>query len=96
MVEFEALLAGLDAEIRTRKVAGASLVVAEDFNARYTTWGSETVDVRGAVLERFAAALDLWPENVGSNLTFAVGDRTSVIIDIRSATEGFGHTGMAG
>lgn len=53
--------------------------MAGDFNAKSPAWGSVTTDARGRFLERFAAALDLWPENVGSVPTFAVGDRSSVV-----------------
>lgn len=76
---FEAFLAELESDIRSRLCPDMDIIVAGDFNAKSPSWGSVATDARGRVLKRFAAALDLWPENVRSVPTFAVGDRSSVI-----------------
>lgn len=60
-------------------VTDSVLVVAGDFNSKSPACSSGTRDGWGNALERFTAALELWPENVGSVPTFAVGDRSSVI-----------------
>lgn len=77
--EFEGFLAGLEVNIRRHAIPEAALIVAGDFNAKSPEWGSETLDARGRALGLFMASLQLWPKNIGSTPTFAVGDRMSCI-----------------
>lgn len=77
--EFEGFLSGLDAALRGLAKEGQTLIVAGDFNAKSTMWGSAVDDRRREILANFAATWELWPENVGSVPTFAVGDRSSVV-----------------
>lgn len=61
--EFEGYLFGVDAVLMTRLTDDCAVVIAGDFNAKATAWGSAVNDARGEALKRFAA--NLWPENVG-------------------------------
>lgn len=72
--EFEGFLSGLEAELRRRLRSVLTVVFAGDFNAKSRSWGSSVDNARGAAVKRLAASLGLWPENVGSVPTFAVGD----------------------
>lgn len=77
--QFEGFLTNLECDIRARANPDVGVIVAGDFNAKSPSWGSDTCDARGQVLERFAASVNLWPVNSGSVPTFSVGDRSSVI-----------------
>lgn len=77
--DFEGFLSGLEVDLRTRMFSGENIVVGGDFNAKSTAWGSDSENARGRTLEQFTASLGLWPENVNTTPSFAVGDRSSVI-----------------
>lgn len=57
----------------------SDLLIAGDFNAKVSAWGSLRTDDKGSVLEEFAAGLDLLVGNVGDAPTFQAGARQSVI-----------------
>lgn len=84
LVMFEEFLAGLEMDVRMNHRPNMGLIVAGDFNLKSPAWGSRFVNARGQLLERFAASLGFWPENVGSVPTFAVGDR-SLVMDVTFA-----------
>lgn len=73
--DFKAFLSGLEVDVRGRCHLTSIIIVARDFSVKSPAWGSAIGDRRGEVLERFVAALELLPENIGSVPTFAVGDR---------------------
>lgn len=77
--DFEGFLSGLEVDRKLRMNSVGNIVVGGDFNAKSTAWGSDLEDARGRALGQFAASLGLWPENVGSTPTVAVGDRSSVM-----------------
>lgn len=66
VAEFEGFLSGLEDDVRGRYIPVSALIMAGNFNVKSFAWGSRGTDPRGEMLERFAAALDLLPENVGS------------------------------
>lgn len=88
MVEFKGYFADMEADIWARHASDSYPIVAGDFNAKSPSWGSRTLDVRGSVLESFAAALDLWLEKIRSVPTF--GRHYCAV------TEGFIRRWMAG
>ncbi|XP_060845167.1 uncharacterized protein LOC132924736 [Rhopalosiphum padi] len=67
----------LDYAIRAND--SAKLVVAGDFNAWNTEWGSRTNNPRGRLLSDLAASLGLLLANIGTVPTFVRGTATSVI-----------------
>lgn len=77
--QFEAFLAGLEHDVRIRHRQDMALIVSGDFIAKSPMLGSTLCDAKSRALEGFMASVGLWPENVGSLPTFAVGDRASVI-----------------
>lgn len=52
--------------LMTRLINDCTVIIAGDFNAKATAWGSAVNVARGEKIERFAAACGLWPENIGS------------------------------
>ncbi|KAL4119777.1 hypothetical protein QTP88_012549 [Uroleucon formosanum] len=77
---FKGFLDGLDQAIRQGERENETLLVAGDFNAKSTYWGSSVDDSKGEeALESFAASLGLWTNNVGSHPTFQRGASSSVI-----------------
>lgn len=69
----------MKSDIRERCHPSDVLIVAGDLNAKSPTWGAGNGDQRGVILECFAEALDLHPENVNSVPTFSVVGRSSVV-----------------
>jgi len=67
---FNGFLDGLDQAIRQGERGDETLLVAGDFNAMSTYWGSSVDDSKGEALEAFAASLRLWTNNVGSHPTY--------------------------
>jgi endonuclease/exonuclease/phosphatase family metal-dependent hydrolase len=74
--EFASFLADLDHAIRVND--SAKLVVAGDFNAWNTEWGSRTNNPRGRLLSDLAASLGLLLANIGTVPTFVRGTATSL------------------
>jgi len=70
---------GLDQAIRHEEREVETFLVAGDFNATFTYWGSRANDGKGEALEAFAVSLGLWTNNVGSHPSFQRGASTSVI-----------------
>jgi len=77
--EYDAFLSGLEASIRSHPSRLANLIVAGDFNAHSSGWGSTTNDERGALLSDQAATLDLIVCNTGSTPTYRRVNSASVI-----------------
>jgi len=75
--EFASFLADLESEIRAND--SANIVVAGDFNAWNTEWGSRANNPRGCLLSDLTASLGLLLANSGSVPTFVRGAATSVI-----------------
>ena len=72
----------LEASIRA---GSGEVVIAGDFNAHSTLWGSQTGNERGEELGEFLSALDLQVINVGSVPTF-VGQGRGTIVDVTLAS----------
>jgi len=75
--EFASFLADLEVAIHAND--SPKVVVAGDFNAWNTEWGSRTNNPRGRLLSDLAASLGLLLANDGSVPTFVRGTATSVI-----------------
>ncbi|KAE9534053.1 hypothetical protein AGLY_008789 [Aphis glycines] len=75
--EFVSILGDLEGAIRV--CDSSNLVIAGDFNAWNTVWGSRANNPRGCLLSDLAASLGLLLANSGSVLTFVRGTTTSVI-----------------
>lgn len=82
--EFEDSLRELEEDVRT---ASIPVLVAGDFNAWATDWGSSTTNRRGSILCEVAACLHLLPANVGGEFTFRRGT-TGSVVDVTFAGEG--------
>lgn len=61
------------------------MILAGDFNAKSTRWGSRATDGRGRVLEAWAAALDLCLLNTGSRSTL-IRPQGESIVDLTWST----------
>ncbi|XP_022175282.1 uncharacterized protein LOC111037193 [Myzus persicae] len=75
--EFTAFLDDLDRSLRLHARQG--VILADDFNAKSSIWGSRTNDRRGELLADLIASHDLLVANTGSTHTFGRGNATSVI-----------------
>jgi len=62
-----------------RQLGDVKLILAGDFNAWHTEWGSVVANPRGSLLSDFAISLDLTLANTGSAPTFERGSATSII-----------------
>lgn len=80
--EFEDLLGDLSGDARDRRPH----IIAGDFNAWATEWGSRETNRRGEALLDFASSLDLVLLNNGTTPTFSRNGSTS-FIDITFASE---------
>uniref|UniRef100_A0ABD2W709 Endonuclease/exonuclease/phosphatase domain-containing protein n=1 Tax=Trichogramma kaykai TaxID=54128 RepID=A0ABD2W709_9HYME len=80
--EFAALLSDIEDEARRRR----PLIVAGDFNAWSTEWGSVRTTHRGMVLLDALAPLDVVLFNTGDTPTF-VGEQGQSIIDLTFASD---------
>jgi len=76
---FDHFLGGLEDEIRQGERPNETLIVAGDFNAKSSCWGSSDDDHKGEALESMVASLGLWTNNVGSRPTFRRGASSSII-----------------
>lgn len=74
-VEFEALMDNIVQELRSRH----PLLIAGDFNAWATEWGSRETNARGECLLDIFSALDVVLLNTGSTPTFSRNGRSSFI-----------------
>lgn len=81
--DFERVLAELEALIG--QVYPRPVLVAGDFNAKSTAWGSPATDVRGETLEEWASALGLQLLNRGNENT-CVRYQGSSIVDLTFAS----------
>ncbi|KAL4082663.1 hypothetical protein QTP88_029724 [Uroleucon formosanum] len=77
MREFNAALDDLGNAIRAR--GDASVILAGDFNAWHTEWGSRCSNPRGCALSDLASSLGLLLANSGAAPTFRRGAATSII-----------------
>ncbi|XP_023318094.1 uncharacterized protein LOC111694380 [Trichogramma pretiosum] len=73
--QFEALLYRLERETAGKRPA----VIAGDFNAWSTVWGSRRNTARGNMLLECMASLDMCLLNTGTKPTLVRGDKTSII-----------------
>lgn len=87
LATFNSFLTELEWTIRRDMRPNEFLVVAGDFNAKSSSWGSDTTDAKGEALEAFAASLGIWVCNVGNTPTFVRGTSVS-IIDVTFASPG--------
>jgi len=62
-----------------RQLGDVKVILAGDFNAWNTEWGSVVVNPRGSLLSEFATSLGLTLANTGSAPTFVRGTATSLI-----------------
>lgn len=62
-----------------RRTGPSPFVIMGDFNAASTSWGSKRTNMRGEVLEEWAASLDLVLLNVGTSPTCIRAQGTSVV-----------------
>jgi len=74
---FQSFLNRLDRAVRL--VGGPNVIVAGDFNAKSSEWGSDVNNDRGAALGEFAASLGLAVCNVGTTPTFQRREQLSVL-----------------
>lgn len=79
MAEYAQLLDGLERDVRGRPEA--RMIIAGDFNAKATEWGSTRRDRRGDMLLELAAGLGLTVANEGSSPTFR-GRAGESVIDV--------------
>lgn len=56
LAAFNGFLTGLEEVIRNDMDAGETLIVAEDFNVKSSSWGSSITDVKGEALEALRLA----------------------------------------
>jgi hypothetical protein len=82
--QYEDDLQALEDDVRT---ANLPVLLAGDFNAWATDWGSSTTNRRGSILCEVAASLHLLPANVGGEFTFRRGT-TGSVVDVTFASEG--------
>lgn len=80
--EFEQMLNNLAEHSRGRK----PLVIAGDFNAWATDWGSRQTNARGEILLDFATSLELVLINRGTSPTF-IRNNTTSIVDVTFTSE---------
>ncbi|XP_046976534.1 uncharacterized protein LOC124542649 [Vanessa cardui] len=83
LAEFERLLVEIGALVG--QASPTPVLVAGDFNAKSTAWGSPATDVRGEALEEWAVSLGLTPMNSGSEST-CVRQQGESIVDITFAS----------
>lgn len=83
LAEFEQML--VEVGVLVRQVNSYPVLVAGDFNAKSTAWGSPATDVRGEVLEEWAVSLGLVILNRGSENT-CVRRQGGSIVDITLAS----------
>ncbi|XP_070152061.1 uncharacterized protein [Polyergus mexicanus] len=76
LAQFEAFLDGVSACFRRQMPR--RIIVAGDFNAKSTRWGSRFTDARGEALQDWAAALGLCLINTGSRSTLVRWQAESV------------------
>lgn len=88
IVVFEAWLDGIGD--CARRCAPRPIIVAGDFNAKSTAWGSLRSDVRGGLVEEWAEELGLILLNVGGGSTL-VRSRGESVVDLTWATPGRRH-----
>jgi len=75
--EFDGFLGHLEDAIRAR--GNGKIILAGDFNAWSTEWGSRVNNPRGLLLTDLVSSLGLIQANTGSTPTFVRGTATSVI-----------------
>jgi len=61
------------------RASGGNCIIAGDFNAKASLWGSRVTDRRGSVVERWAAGLGLNIVNIGSKPTCVRHNGTSIV-----------------
>lgn len=82
LTEFEQMLHNLSADTIGRR----PLIIAGDFNAWATEWGSRETNARGDILLTFAASLEIVTLNNGTEPTFR-RNRNSSRVDVTFASE---------
>lgn len=81
--EFEQFLDRV--EIVVRQSLPGKVIVAGDLNAKSKLWGSPATDIKGELLEEWAASFDLICQNKGSALT-CVRQHGGSIVDVTFAS----------
>lgn len=88
LADFERFLDEIGA--RVGQFLPRPVIVAGDFNAKSTAWGSPVTDARGAALEEWALAADLVVINQGTTET-CVRQQGGSIVDITFASAALAH-----
>ncbi|XP_046976478.1 uncharacterized protein LOC124542591 [Vanessa cardui] len=83
LAEFERLLVEVGALVG--QASPTPVLVAGNFNAKSTAWGSPVTDVRGEALKEWAVSLGLTPMNSGSEST-CVRQQGELIVDVTFAS----------